>query len=254
MITMEFIDYISIGTGLLLIVVGWLCFRNPNLINPYGGMSLERKALVDIEGLKRALAIILTVAGGLMIVTAVLGAFDVIDELTSAWVLTTIALVMIIPMFIAMKKYNGFGRDESGKIPWRSEMASKVTSKGIWVSIGLSMVVVALIFAMSSRLEVKVGEESVKISGMYGREIPVSEIVTVELLEKLPPMQRINGSDVGKYMKGHFQLKNGEKCMVYICTEAPYIELRTANDLYYFNTSKKEKTMELFEELKNKLP
>ena len=251
---MEFIDYVNIGTGLLLIIVGWLCYRNPNLISPYGGMSLERKALVDIEGLKRAVAIILTVAGGLMIVAAVLGAFDVIDELTSVWVLTTIAFVMLIPMFIAMKKYNGFGRDESGKIPWRSDMASKAASKAVWVIIGLSMAFVAVIFAMSSRLEVTMGEESVKISGMYGREIPVSEIVSVELLDELPTMHRTNGSDVGKYMKGHFRLKNGEKCMAYICTEPPFIELRTTNELYYLNTSKKEKTIDLFEELKNKLP
>ena len=251
---MEFIDYMNIGTGLLLIVVGWLCYRNPNLINPYGGMSLERKALVDIDGLKRALAIILTVAGCFMIVTAVLGALDVIDELTSVWALTAIALVMIIPMFIAMKKYNGFGRDESGKIPWRSEMASKAASKATWVIIGLSIGFVALIFALSSRLEVTMGEESVKITGMYGREIPVSEIVSVELLEKLPPMTRINGSDVGKYKKGHFKIKSGEKCMAYICIEPPYIELRTTNDLYYLNTSEKEKTIDLFEELKNNLP
>ena len=251
---MELIDYVNIGSGLLLILVGWLCYRNPNLINPYGGMSLERKALVDIEGLKRASAIILTVAGGLMIVAAVLGVFDVIDELTSVWVLTTIALVMIIPMFIAMKKYNGFGRDESGKIPWRSEMASKAASKAVWVIIGLSIAFVAVIFAMSSRLEVTIGEEAVKISGMYGREIPVSEIVSVELLEKLPTMHRTNGSDVGKYKKGHFRLNNGEKCMVYICVEPPYIELRTTNNLYYLNTSEKEKTIELFNELKNKLP
>lgn len=244
----------NIGMGLLLIVVAWLCYRNPNLINPYGDMSLERKTLVDIDGLKRALAIILTVAGGLMIVAAVLGALNVIDELTSVWVLTAIALAMIIPMFIAMKKHNGFGRDETGKNPWRSEMASKAASKATWVIIGLSMAFVALIFVLSSRLEVTMGEESVKITGMYGREIPVSEIVSVELLEKLPPMTRTNGSDVGKYMKGHFRLKNGEKCMAYICIEPPFIELRTTNDLYYLNTSEKEKTIALFEELKNRLP
>ena len=244
----------NIGMGLLLIVVAWLCYRNPNLINPYGDMSLERKTLVDIDGLKRALAIILTVAGGLMIVAAVLGALNVIDELTSVWVLTAIALAMIIPMFIAMKKHNGFGRDETGKNPWRSEMASKAASKATWVIIGLSMAFVALIFVLSSRLEVTMGEESVKITGMYGREIPVSEIVSVELLEKLPPMTRTNGSDVGKYMKGHFRLKNGEKCMAYICIEPPFIELRTTNDLYYLNTSEKENTIALFEELKNRLP
>ena len=240
--------------GLFLIVMGWLCYRFPNMINPYGGLPPERKALVDIDGLKKASFIILAVTGMLLVVTALLSTFKVISEIMSINVMTVLVLAMIVPIIIAMKKYNGFGRDESGKIPWRSEMASKATSKATWVIIGLSMVFVAFIFVMSSRLEVTMGEESVKISGMYGREIPVSEIVSVELLEKLPPMTRTNGSDVGKYMKGHFRLKNGEKCMAYICIEPPFIELRTTNDLYYLNTSEKEKTIALFEELKNKLP
>ena len=76
--------WINLVIGAVLILVGWLCYRNPNLINPYGGMSPERKALVDIEGLKWALAIIMTVAGGLIIFTGLLSAFRVISEETSS--------------------------------------------------------------------------------------------------------------------------------------------------------------------------
>ena len=107
---MEFMDYMNLGLGLLLIVVGWLCYRNPNLINPYGGMSPERKALVNIEGLKKAVAITFAVTGFLLIVTAALSMTKVIDEMMTTNVMIALVLAMMIPLFIAMWKYNGFGR------------------------------------------------------------------------------------------------------------------------------------------------
>ena len=77
---MELIDYVNIGSGVLLIVVGWLCYRNPNLINPYGNMPPERKALVDIVGLKKSLFITWAITGALLIVTAVLSYKKFFDE------------------------------------------------------------------------------------------------------------------------------------------------------------------------------
>ena len=107
---MEFMDYMNLGLGLLLIVMGWLCYRNPNLINPYGGMSPERKALVDIDGLKKVVAITFVVTGFLLIVLATLTMTKVIDEMMSTNVMVALVLAMMIPLFIAMWKYNGFGR------------------------------------------------------------------------------------------------------------------------------------------------
>ena len=253
---MEFIDYFNIGMGLFLIVMGWLCYRFPNMINPYGGLPPERKALVDIDGLKKASFIILAVTGMLLVVTALLSTFKVISEIMSINVMTVLVLTMIVPIIIAMKKYNGFGRDESGKIPWRSEMASKAASKATWVIIGLTMVFVAVVIATSSRpQQIAVGEDAVSISGMYGRDIPVSEIVSVELLEKMPSVKmRTNGSSTSKYNKGHFLLSNGEKCMMFIRNEAPYIELRTTDNLYYLNGANEEETVKLYEQLKSLKP
>lgn len=253
---MEFMDYFNIGMGLFLIVMGWLCYRFPNMINPYGGLPPERKALVDIDGLKKASFIILAVTGMLLVVTALLSTFKVISEIMSISVMTVLVLAMIVPIIIAMKKYNGFGRDESGKIPWRSEMASKAASKATWVIIGLTMVFVAVVIATSSRpQQITVGEEAVSISGMYGRDIPVSEMVSVELLEKMPSVKmRTNGSSTSKYNKGHFLLSNGEKCMMFIRNEAPYIELRTTDNLYYLNGANEEETVKLYEQLKSLKP
>lgn len=112
---MNIIGYINLGTGLLFIVVGLLCYRYPNLLNPYGGMSPERKDLVDIEGLKRVVAITFVVTGLLMVVVGTLSLVKVIDEMTSIYVFIMLSTVMLVPLFVAMWKYNGFGRDKNRK-------------------------------------------------------------------------------------------------------------------------------------------
>ena len=249
---MELFDYMIIGTGVLLIVMGWLCYRFPNMINPYGSMSDERKALVDIEGLKRATAIILTIMGLLIITADVLHIFNVIDVEVASWLFSGSILVMIVPIIIAMKKYNGFGRDKTGEGVYgpRLEKAPKI----VLVTLGLAMAFIAVIIAMSSRpQQIKVGEDSVKISGMYGREIPVADIVSVELVEALPHVKmRTNGSSTGRYSKGHFLLEDDEKCMLFVRHKMPpYIEIRTTEGgLYYLNCDTKEETLEMFSKLK----
>ena len=130
---MEITDYILLGIGLLLIVSGWLCYRYPNLINPYGGMSPERKALVDIEGLKKVVAITFVVTGFLFVVTATLSMTKVIGELTSVNVMLVLTFAMMIPLFIAMRKYNGFGRrggNHEGVECTENQEKKKLSEKG----------------------------------------------------------------------------------------------------------------------------
>lgn len=249
---MNIIDYINLGTGLLLIVVGWLCFFFPNMINPYGNMSPERKALVDINGLKWSCAIIMTVAGGLLLFTALLSFIKVISEEASGLLLTVVCMGMVVSLLIAMRRHNGWGRDNAGVLSPESKKMKY--SKLTWVIVGLSIVfvVVVLIFANKTP-RIEVGEEIISISGMYGRDIPLSKILSVELLEDMPPISmRTNGSSTGKYNKGHFRLKNGENCLLFIRNQAPYIELRTSEDLYYINGDTKEETLGIFSKIEEK--
>ena len=243
--------YTVLATGLVLIVVAWACYQYPNIINPYGNLPPERKELVDIEGLKKACAIILSVTGFLLVVSATLYMLKVIDEDICATLLMVFAFAMLVPLFIAMKRYNGFGRDSSGKVSKYSR-----NSKIALISTGVSMLIVAIVLILSFRpTRITVGEETVKISGMYGREIPIADIVSVELLDEMPPIaMRTNGSDTGSQAKGHFRFSNGDKCMLFIHKQAPYIQLRTTDELYYLNLSDKEKTVALFETLKKLQP
>ena len=243
--------YTVLATGLVLIVGAWACYQYPNTINPYGNLPPERKELVDIEGLKKACAIILGITGFLLVVSAALFMLKVIDEDICATLLMVFAFAMLIPLFIAMKRYNGFGRDSSGKVSKYSR-----NSKIALISTGVSILIVAVVLILSFRpTKISVEEEHIKISGMYGREIPITDIVSVELLDEMPPIaMRTNGSDTGNQAKGHFRFRNGESCMLFIHKKAPYIQMRTTNDLYYLNLSDKEKTVELFETLKSLQP
>ena len=144
---MELVDYMNIGMGLLLIVIGWLCYRFPNMINPYGDMPPERKALVDIDGLKKSVAITMTVTGILLIVTVLLFICNVISEIVSVKVVMVLVIAMLVPLFIAMKKYNGFGRDENGEGYYSLYMnkAAKITVVIVTVMVAAVVVFLAIV-------------------------------------------------------------------------------------------------------------
>jgi len=168
-----------------------------------------------------------------------------------------------------MKRYNAFGSDQSGsnirfvrdEMSLGSDKSGKLvkSAKAAKIAWGFAWVVMlfaAFTLALSFRpTKITVSEENIKISGLYGREIPISDIVSVELLDEMPPIaMRTNGSDTGSQAKGHFRFSNGESCMLFIHKQPPYIQMRTTNDLYYLNLSDKEKTVELFETLKKLQP
>lgn len=243
--------YTVLVTGLVLIVVAWLCYQYPNIINPYGNLPPERKALVDIEGLKKACTIILSATGFLLVVTAAMQLTKVIDEDVCGVTLMALVFAMMVPLTVAMKRYNAFGRYQSGKLA-KSGKAAKIAWGFAWVVIVFAAISLALSFRPT---KITVEEEHIKISGLYGREIPISDIVSMELLDEMPPIaMRTNGSDTGNQAKGHFRFSNGESCMLFIHKQAPYIQLRTTDELYYLNLSDKEKTVELFDTLKELQP
>lgn len=142
--------------------------------------------------------------------------------------------------------------------------------KWIWIIIGAAIVIIGVSLVVSRPAmknmfkgmifidqpqEIRVGEDTVEISCAYGCKIPVSEIVSVELLEEIPPFKLgLDGWYTRKFAKGRFLLKNGEKCMFFVHREPPCIEMRTTDELYYLNGMSKEETERLFGELKNKQP
>ena len=263
---MVIIDYVNLGMGLLLIVSGWLCYKYPNLINPYGGLSPERKALVDIDGLKRVVAITFAVTGFLLIVTATLAMTKVIGEMTTVNVMVALVLAMMIPLFIAMWRYNGFGRRRGNQDgvevienPESAKLAKKKKTKIVlWTVVILPMLCMGLFLALvlwgNKGPKYEVSSESVKVKGGgYHVTIPVADIISDSVWEHWPGIAlRTNGMSTNKVNMGHFRLKNGEDCMMFIHEDGgPLLELRTADGgLFYLNCAKEEETLEMIEQVK----
>lgn len=258
---MEIIDYINLGMGLLLIVVGLLCYRNPNLINPYGGMSPERKALVDIEGLKKVVAITFGITGFLLIVTATLSMTKVIGEMASVYVMIALVMAMMVPLSIAMWKYNGFGRDRENRlsidVKQREKKKNKITIWSVAIITLLSLALLPiLIFWGNKGPKYDISSESIKVNGGgYHATIPVADIISDSVWEQWPGIaMRTNGMSTNKVNLGHFRLKNGENCMMFIHEEGgPLLEVRTVDGgLYYLNCATEEETLEMIAKVKSK--
>ena len=254
------IDYTNLGLGLLLIVSGLLCYRNPNLINPYGGMSPERKALVDIESLKKAVAITFGITGLLLIVTATLSMTIVIGEMTSVYVMIALVVAMMVPLFIAMGRYNGFGRDKENRLSYdvkqREKKKNKITIWSVVILTLLSLALIPILFLWGNKgPKYDISSECIKVKGGgYHATIPVADITSDSVWEHWPGIAvRTNGMSTNKANLGHFRLKNGENCMLFIHKDGgPVLELRTADGgLYYLNCAKEEETLEMIEKVKS---
>lgn len=242
--------YMNLGFGIFMIFMGWLCYRYPKFINPYGGMPPERQALVDIDGLKKALAITMGVDGLLLIVLFALGISGLVSIVLAGYLMPIIMLAMLPFFFIFMRRYNGYGRDASGSSYFGRPLGSG-SKIAIIITPLVMLSVLALILVSAKPAIITNEEDHISISGIYGREIPYSDIVSMEVLEKMPAMQmRVNGSSMGSMSKGWYITEEGEKCLLFVNDKGgPYIEIRTADQLVFMNCPSREQTLEVVSRL-----
>lgn len=240
--------FANIFVGVLIILAGILCYKFPNQINPYGGMSPERKALVDIDGLRRSILWIMVATGIAFLLLAVFHKYLAAHPMIDFWAVMGICAAMLVAVLIAMKRHNGWGKDQDGTTYTRDKGRSVV----IIVAVVISVVTVTVLERSDKSSQIEVKDSVLHISGMYGRDIPMEDIATMKVLDEMPAMaMRTNGSSFKNKNKGHFLTQNDEKCLLFVTYNGgPYIELRTADDLIYLNRETPEETTKLIDELK----
>ena len=240
--------FANIFVGVLIILAGILCYKFPNQINPYGGMSPERKALVDIDGLRRSILWIMVATGIAFLLLAVFHKYLAAHPILDFWAIMGICVAMLVAVLIAMKRHNGWGKDKDGTIYTHDKGRSVV----IIVAVVISVVTVTVLERSDKSSQIEVKDSVLHISGMYGRDIPMEDIATMKVLDEMPVMaMRTNGSSFKNKNKGHFLTQNDEKCLLFVTYNGgPYIELRTADDLIYLNRETPEETTKLIDELK----
>ena len=133
------------------------------------------------------------------------------------------------------------------------------TYRSIFVIVVLLEALLAPALFMNYNSKVHIGNDVIEIKGEYAMEIPVADIDTVLLVEKLPSIRtRANGISTRKVNIGIFKMSDGNKCRLYINKDVDaFVEIRLVaqgsqpQDLVFINRKTVEDTKALYEEIFN---
>ncbi|MDY0200325.1 MAG: hypothetical protein RBR40_04975 [Tenuifilaceae bacterium] len=143
----------------------------------------------------------------------------------------------------------------SGEIPNYTEE----TKTNKWV-ISLYVLAFLLIFALAvfpvcRETKVQFNDTDFKIKGAYGETIKYSDIELIDTVSTLPNIAiRTNGYALGKTLIGNFRMQDNTNVKLFIKKGGgPYILIKSkGNKPIYLNYKSKQKTVKLFEEIKNR--
>ena len=136
------------------------------------------------------------------------------------------------------------------------------TYRSVFVIVVLLEALLAPALFMNYNSKVLVGNDVIEIKGEYAMTIPVSDIDTVLLVEKLPSIKtRANGISTRKVNIGIFKMSDGNKCRLYINKDVPlFVEIKcqqtTDNGqqtLVFINRKTVEDTKTLYDEIFNSI-
>lgn len=240
-----------ISAGLLFIGLGLAVhkLRWHWLIAGYNTMPKNKKANVDTDGLGRLIGFY---AYGLGVGLTVLA---ILYRLGAAWAMTpALAIFAIATLYVLIvaQKYDHNIFDQDGKLrkgAWK-EFAWKF---GVVVFLIVLLTAGAVVFAKPAT--VLVGDEYIKITGLYGSEYSLEEIRTVELKEDLPTITlRTNGLALGSILRGHFNTKEVGGVTLFVDTnKPPFVYVALDNKVVIFNTSSPDNTREVYMAIQKRL-
>ncbi len=233
--------YFILGVFFIVLGLAVHVFKWYFLISGYNTMSKEEKEKVDTKGLGRLMGIYCYTNGGILLLTGFLTAIGLKPTLTPALIYLGISTVYLL---VKAQKFDGNNYDENGRM-----------RKGIWkhfiVPFVILIIVGVLLFSMAQPTEVSVNDKGIKIHGLYGETYTWDSIEDVKLIEKLPTIERrINGAQIGAYLKGYFRTREYGTIKLFANTKKPpFVYLKTDDRIAIFNLGTENETQEIFKEL-----
>ena len=234
--------------GVSLMLVGLLVYRNPMLISGVNTMSNERLSKVDLDGLKSAYRNVFLICGGAMLLFGGLSFFVHVSMGVHLIVFSVMMMALVVACVLLSKRYDLGLQGEEGK---------KERKKN-WIGIIIAFVVLAAMlvffFKGNKPATIVVSEDYITAKGSgYSASIAISDITEANVLTNWPDISiRTNGIATENVGIGHFRLKNGESCMLFLSVDGgPVLEVRTIDGkLYYLNCATEEKTLAMMAEVK----
>ena len=110
-------------------------------------------------------------------------------------------------------------------------VSSKKISKAIWTTVLVLVVILAAYAVVAGTEKVAISASSIKVSGVYGTEVRLADVHSIEELDQLPMGLRTNGIGLGFMNVGHFSYDGIGKVVVYqVKGDRPFL-LVTTKDL-----------------------
>lgn len=227
---------INLILGLFFIGIGFLVKSSPDLIAGYNTMPKNKKKNVDIEGLSTFMRNGFISIGVIVIMGSYIFVWIGLETIATTVVPLVILLGVTIMVVMAQKFDRNRGKGKRTKLTY-----------------GTLGVLLLLVFGSMAYgyLPTKtiLSDKRIEFKGMYGFDLGISDIGNVELLPKLPKInRRINGYSFGAIRKGMFNLEDfGESRLLLESDRPPYLLISKSNgDKVVVNYKDTPRTEELY--------
>ncbi len=153
---------------------------------------------------------------------------------------------------LIIRKYPKVTINENIKILDERKTKTKVMIGVVVVFTILTLAGVGTLLYFSNKpAEYSIQDGTLRISGEYGEEIKISDIVGIMIKEQIPVIQlKTNGSALGSKKKGYFDLKDIGQAKLFVDTQKPpLIFINLKSGLRIVNTEEPMETAKLYNEL-----
>lgn len=234
--------------GAMLMLLGLALYKFPMLISGLNTMDNKRLAKVNVEGLKRDMRNAFLIGGGVILL---FGGVSTLVHIPMGMHFTVqlVAIFGIVAASLSFaRKYDTGMQGEEGK------KERKKNRIGLIITAVTFAVILFFFFKGGKPATIEVSEDYITAKGGgYSDTIPVADITTTTVLVVWPDISiRTNGLSTDKVSIGHFRLKNGESCMLFLCDDGgPVLEVRTVDEgLYYLNCGTESETLDMIAKVK----
>ncbi|WP_055667036.1 PH domain-containing protein [Desnuesiella massiliensis] len=126
------------------------------------------------------------------------------------------------------------------------------------ISLVIILLVIVLVGSTVFFSKLKVTDEGIKNSGMYGVDLKYSDIEEVKLQEELPKnLIRSNGINLGSIYIGKFKSMDSEKLKLFVySSKGPFIYIKPKSKDYNYiiiNFKQKQETENVFKQISDKI-
>ncbi|MEN8139249.1 MAG: DUF3784 domain-containing protein [Bacteroidota bacterium] len=232
--------YLLIGMSLFFLAIGFIVTENnaKNIISGYNTLDDEEKKKVDIIAYVSYFKKFHLLLGLSFLFIGL-----IIYLLSKGTVVIFFAVYPIAAYIYFLRSANKYTKGQFAKL----------NTVGVWTLV-ITLIIVLAVFAFAYKEDkVTFDFEKIEFHGVYGEEVLISEVHSIELVNTLPEISfKTHGFAMGEINKGYFKTKDGNTVkLVLNSSYKPYLLItKTDGEKIYFS-AREESNEEIYGSMKN---